>query len=84
MSVYAWLHRRGIARLLNSGSSLEGQGSSYIEALGPRRLAVHLAMYALRHNPVACPPDWRTIRIVKTQQRGRLCWRFLFAYRRRL
>jgi hypothetical protein len=82
MSTCAWLHRKGIARLLNSGSSSEGQGSAYIEARGPRRFARHLAMYALRHNPVACPPDWQTVRIARTRQPGRLRWRFLFAYRR--
>ena len=82
MSVYAWLHRRGIARVLNSSSeSMSNRGGAYVEARGPQRAARRLALYALRRNPL-CRPDWQTVRVVKTEQPGRMRWRFQFAYRR--
>ena len=82
MSIYALLHRKGIARMLNSSSqSWTDQGGAYIEARGPRRIATRLAMYALRHTAL-CRPDWQTVRIVKTQQPGRFHWRFNVTFRR--
>ena len=82
MSTHAWLHRKGIARMLNSSSqSWTDQGGAYIEARGTRRIATRLAMYALRHTTIASP-DWQTVRIIKTQQAGRFRWRFNITFRR--
>ena len=82
MSAAAWLHRKGIARMLNSGSnSMNDRGTAYIEARGPRRIAARLAMYALCHTVIATP-DRQTIRITKTEQCARYHWRFQVAFRR--
>jgi hypothetical protein len=82
VSAYAWLHRKGIARILNIGSnSMNDQGTAYIQGAGPRWLAERLAMYALRATPLIWP-DWQTLRIARTEQRGRYLWRFQVAFRR--
>lgn len=82
MNVRVWLHRKGIARLLNSGSnSMNDQGTAYVEARGPRTVAALLALYALHGDPLA-RPDWSTVRITKAQHPGFMHWRFLYAFRR--
>lgn len=82
MSVHAWLHRKGAARMINASSqSWTDRGGAYVQGCGPRWLAARLAMYALRHSTI-CRPDWQTIRIVKTQQVGRFRFRFQVTYRR--
>lgn len=80
--LHAFLHRKGIARTLNVGTqSWTDQGTAYIEAIGSKRIATRLAMYALRHSSLI-RPDWRTVRVVKIQQKARLRWRFNLAFRR--
>ena len=80
MSVYTWLHRKGVARVLNAGTKPPDRGSAYIEACGPRWAAARLALYALRHTSLA-RPFWRTVRITGTEQHGRFRWRFQVTYR---
>jgi hypothetical protein len=82
VTIHRWLHRKGIARMLNSASNSDSRCSAYIEARGPRWLAIRLAMYALRRSRVAMKPDWRTVRLSKEQQPDRWDWRFLITYRR--
>lgn len=80
--LHAWLHRKGIARVLGGGSnSLNDHGTAFVEARGPRWLALRLARYAMRHS-VICSPDWRTVRVTGIRQPGRLHYRILFAFRR--
>ena len=75
------LHRKGIARLLNSRSeSLSDRGGAYVETRGPRWLARHLAIWVVRNSGTRA--DWTTIRITSTAQQGRWHWRFHLAYRR--
>lgn len=77
-----WLHRKGIARLINSGSnSMNDQGTAFIQARGPRWLAVRLARHVLRASAY-CRPDLQTIRVTDAQQPERFTWRFQFAFRR--
>lgn len=80
MTVYAWLGRNGIARVLNTGTRPPDRGSACIEARGPRWAARHLARYALRHTSLA-RPFWQTVRIAGTERYGRWRWRFQFTYR---
>jgi hypothetical protein len=80
--MYCYLHKHGWARVLNSTSnSSNDQGSALVESRGPVRLAIWLAVYAVRHNPL-CRADWTTIRIVSFQQTGRFNYRFGFTYKR--
>lgn len=77
-----WLHCKGYARILNTGSRSDSdRGTAYIQGVGPRWLATRLALYALRSTPLA-RPDWQTVRIEKTEQPARYRWRFQLAFRR--
>lgn len=76
--IHRWLHRKGIARVLNTRYPACQGGFCYslIEARGPRKLAATLACWAVRHGTEV---DWLTIRPVEVRQPGR--WRYLFNVR---
>lgn len=78
----SYLHRKGIARLLNSGgNNMNDHATAYVEVKGPRWAAAWLALLALHLNPLV-RPDWSTVRITKAEHRGVMRWRFQYAYRR--
>jgi hypothetical protein len=77
-----WAHRRGIARILNtSRNNYSMRGTAYVEARGPRCVALALATGAVRHCPLA-RPDWDTLRLTGTERAGRGHYRFRFDYLR--
>lgn len=77
-----WLHRKGIARVVNSSSNnMTPDGRALIEARGPRPVARWFARYALRRTGYI-HPDWLTVRIIRTRCRGWWHYDFEFAYRR--
>lgn len=76
------LHRRGIARVLNTGSNnWSRRGTAYIQTRGPRWAGRRLWRYALRHSPTG-RPDWLTVRVTQVQRPGRWTYRWHIAYER--
>jgi hypothetical protein len=76
------LHRRGIARVLNTGSNnMNSRCTAYIETRGPRWVGESLARYALRKSPL-CRVDLLTVRTSRVQQAARFKWRWSFQFRR--
>ena len=79
---HGWLHRHGIARVLNTASSsAHDRGTAYVQAAGPCWLARVLAGYAVRHSPSA-RLDWASLAVRDTEHTGRWQWRVRFGYRR--
>lgn len=71
--------RRGYARILN----VESAGMSkiaYVEAAGPRWLAVRLAWWAITHTGWIGPFDRNSRRVRTTERTGRMRYRFHIAF----
>lgn len=80
--LHRWAHRRGIARVLNTGSNNRNRrGTAYVETRGPRWAGERLWRYALRHSSTG-RPDWLTVRVTEVQRPGRWTYRWHIAYER--
>lgn len=76
MTLHGWLHRRGIARILNSGAD-----QAFVEARGPRWLARRLAVYAVTRSSIMTV-DRDSVRTGRMLHSGTWSYRTTVRYRR--
>lgn len=78
-----FVHRRGIARLLNAGGGLSGRHTALVEVTAPtRRAASRIATWRLRHDGVVVRPVWDSVRVKAAIRHDRFRWRVRLSYDR--
>lgn len=70
-AVHRWVHRRGIAQVVSSGSaSNHDMGRAVVEVRAPHWAVPEMAIFAVRHSSVVAA-YWDTISVSKIYRKGR-------------
>lgn len=81
--IIRFVHRKGIARTVNSGGGPFGRHAALVEVIAPmRRAAGSLAAWRIRHDGLVIIPAWDSIRVDRVARHSRFRWRVWLSYER--